>query len=342
MKDLIVHILVACTVIAMVSPVETPVAQGLASVASLEDLLSKSAPQLGNLEQRAEKAFLENRFSEAVSLYSQAIRLAPKQSSLYLARGMSYEMVRRPKKAVKDYRKAIGLDPGNYRAMENLAGMYEREEKTVLNAIALYKSALRLDPRPEWKENLQVWIKMLESRQRPEDSSHLTLWQKGNELAAKGKNLEALPLYTQAININPLFYVSYYSRGMSRLATGDLKGALADFDIAADFSPELRGALVQRGLIHERLGNKDRASADFKRASQADSRDPSAHYHLGRMLAQQGHYMEAYESYQEALRWKPKPKLRIEIRLRMAAITGPVRLAMKQRTRIRMILKDLW
>lgn len=342
MKDLILRVLATIILMAVISPVGMLVAHGFASASSLEDLLSKTAPRIRNFEKLADEAYLENRFVQAVSLYSLAIRKAPEQSSLYLGRGMSYEMTRRPKKAAKDYRIAIGLDPDNYRAMENLAGMYEREEKTVLNAIALYKNALSLDPRPEWKENLPVWIKMLASRQRPEGSSHIALWQRGNKLATKGNNLSALPLYTQAINISPMFYVAYYSRGLSRLATGDLRGALADLDTAAEFSPELRGALLQRGLIHEQLGNQKRALEDFKRASRADSRDPSVHYHLGRMLAQQGHYVKAYQAYLEALRWKPKSKLRDEIRLRMAAIRGPVRLAVKQRYRIRKILKELW
>ncbi len=303
---------------------------------------AQSDPEVFNLEKLAEKAFLENRFRESAQFYSQAARKAPRLSSLYLGRATALEMLKRPKKAVQDYEKALELDPGNYRAMEGLAGMLEREGKEIERAISLYELALERDPRSEWKESLAVWIKMLQSRLRPVDSSPLALWREGNRKALDGKASQAEMLYTEAIALNPLFYHAYYRRGLVRIAQDNLNGALNDLDATVGLSPELRGALIQRGLIHEHLGNTDQAMDDFLRASETDSRDPFAHYHLGRLYETKGLYVEALDSYQQALKLKPKPELRSLLSRRMAMISGPVRLALQERSRIRKMLKDLW
>ncbi len=321
---------------------ETPERLTVPAPTGEEEVSASSNREVIDLENLAEKAFVESRFQDAVELYSRATVKAPSRSSLYLGRAMAHEMLKRPKKAVEDYERALKLDSDNYRAMEGLAGILEREGKDIGRAIILYDQALARDPRSVWKENLTVWIRMLQSRLRGSDSSPIALWKQGNRKAQEGKASEALALYTKAIALDPLFYQAYYRRGLVRVEQGDLKGALKDLDATVGLSPELRGALMQRGLIHEHLGNDEQALEDLMRAAEIDSRDPFAHYHLGRLSEKHGLYVDASYSYKQALKLKPKPELRNRLQHRMAVVRGPVKLALQQRSRIRRIMKELW
>ena len=294
------------------------------------------------LEAVAESAFQEKRYLDAIRLYSEAVKRWPDRSSFFLGRGMAYEMANKPKAASQDYATAIRLDPRNYRAMENLAGILERTGGATEQAIGLYKRALELDPRPVWRENLGVWIKMLETGLRPDTESPVGAWHAGNARAQQGKLEDAAAYYARAIELSPQFFQAYYSNALLRIRIGDVQGALADLDAAIDISPGLRGAMVQRALIYEHLGKRSRAMNELRRAVKADSRDPVAHYHLGRMMQEDGQYAAALESFQQALRLKPKPDLRTLIYRSTASMRDSPSLDGEHRARIRRMLQQLW
>jgi tetratricopeptide (TPR) repeat protein len=113
----------------------------------------------------ADQAYGEGRFQDAVKLYSQV----PDRAAGFFGSGMANEMLNRADKSVEDYRKAIEADPGHYKAMENLAGIYERGGEHISEAIKFYRQALKLEPRKEWQENLTVCVAMLQSRLKHED-----------------------------------------------------------------------------------------------------------------------------------------------------------------------------
>jgi tetratricopeptide (TPR) repeat protein len=274
------------------------------------------------LELAAETCYEQGRFVESADLYSRAIQRRPNRSSLYFGRGMAYEMIDRPDKAIQDYQKALQVDPDNYQAMENLAGLYERSGHQIEHVIHLYKRALELDPRAMWKENLAVWIKILETRLQPEISSAVASWHLGVEKERGGKLGEAESLYSRAIELDPRLFQAYYCRALLRLKTDDAEGAMADLNATVDLYPGFRGALILRGTLHEQLGNAKQALDDFKLATHVDARDPLAHYHLGRMLEQEGELAGALESYQETLRWKPNRELHRLAQERIAAVNA--------------------
>jgi tetratricopeptide (TPR) repeat protein len=269
-----------------------------------------------------DRAYNENRFQEAISLYTQAAKIGAPAGHALLRRGMAYEMINQPNKAEEDYKQAIETDPRNYKAMENLAAIWERTGKHTSEAIGLYQRALKLDPRPEWQENLAVWIKMLESRLRPEESSAVSCWHRGNDMYLRGDLDSARAAYSRAIALNPVMFQAYHSRGLVRMRQGDLAGALKDFDEAVRLSPTLRGCLIQRGLVLEQLENKRAAMEDFRRATEVDPRDPQAFFQLGRFLEQEGNLQEAQHAYQTAILLKPKPDLLKVLHERTAAVAA--------------------
>jgi tetratricopeptide (TPR) repeat protein len=267
----------------------------------------------------AEQAYYERRYQDAIRLYTEAAKSLSEQSDALLGRGMAHEMVNQTQKAIEDYKKAIDVDRKNYRAMETLAGIYERSGTHISEAITLYRHALKLDPRPEWKENLAAWIAMLETRLQPQTSSAVGCWHLANRKAKAGEAQQAEALYTKAIKLNPAMFQAYFSRGLLRRRMGNQSGAVADFEATVRISPTFRGGFVQKGLTHEQMGNRAQARQDLEQAAKVDPRDPEALYYLGRLLENANELARAAQLYQGALGLRPRPELR---KLIMDGISG--------------------
>lgn len=290
----------------------------------------------------AATAYNEGRFAEAVSIYSVVLKQGSNRSEALCGRGMACEMIGQQTKAEEDYRSAIQADPGNYRAMENLAGIWERAGKHIAEAAELYRRALALDPRPEWQENLKAWIAILESRLKPEASSPVACWHRGNAKAAQGDSQAAEASYSRAISLNPRMFQAYYSRGILRFKAGDLSGALRDLDEAIRIAPQGRGYLIQRGLVLEGMGDMQKARQDFQRAVAVDPRDPNAAFHLARVREEDRDYEGALQLYQDALKLRPKPELSRLLSERVAAVSTLVKPNQSRNHQQKGRAEDLW
>jgi tetratricopeptide (TPR) repeat protein len=299
---------------------------------------TKSAQTAASPLALADQAYSEGRFQDAVKLYSQV----SDRAEGFFGSGMANEMLNRADKAAEDYRKAIEADPAHYKAMENLAGIYERGGEHISEAIKYYKQALKLEPRKEWQENLASCVAMLQSRLKHENSSPVGCWHMANKRALAGDDREAELLYTRSTRLNPDMFQAYFSRGLLRLKLGRLQEALDDFDETARIAPKYRGAYVQKGLTHQKLGDSAAARESFERAAQNDPRDPEAWYHLGCVLEETKQYPMAMECYQEALGLRTKPDLGTLIRERVSAVWTSGSFDSKKNSTTLKKLKELW
>lgn len=290
----------------------------------------------------AEQAYSERRYQDAIRLYTEASKTPSEQSAALLGRGMAHEMVNQTQKAVEDYKKAIEADRKNYRAMENLAGIYERGGRYISEAITLYQHALKLDPRPEWKENLAAWIAMLETRLQPQTSSAVGCWHLANRKAKAGDTQEAEALYTKAIKLNPAMFQAYFNRGLLRRGMGNESGAVEDFESTVRISPTFRGGFVQKGLTHDLMGNRAQARQDLEQAAKVDPRDPEALYYLARLLENANELARAAQLYLGALGLRPKPELRKLIMDRIAGLPATIKSDTKKGSSPTNDLKQLW
>jgi tetratricopeptide (TPR) repeat protein len=273
----------------------------------------------------AEQAYREGRYQDAIRSYTEAAKEVSEQSAAFLGRGMAHEMVNQTPKAIEDYKRAVEVDRKNYRAMENLAGIYERGGRYIPEAITLYRHALKLDPRPEWKENMAAWIAMLETRLQPQAASAVGCWHLANRKAKAGGVQEAEKLYTRAISLNPAMFQAYFNRGLLRRGAGNLRGAVADFEATVSLSPSFRGGFVQKGLTNEQMGDRAQARQDLEQAARVDPRDPEALYHLARFLENASELGRAAQLYQGALGLRPKPELRKLIVDRIAGLPAAIK-----------------
>ena len=112
---------------------------------------SKSATEL--LEE-GETAFSEGRYEDAVELYKKAVKEEPGSVDAYNRLGMAYQFLynktgeaSNKEEELKAFRKAVELDPNNYKSLINLslALFYEGNKK---EAATYLKKAVELYPNP--------------------------------------------------------------------------------------------------------------------------------------------------------------------------------------------------
>jgi tetratricopeptide (TPR) repeat protein len=274
----------------------------------------------------AGSALEAGRFNEALRLYGQIEKHFGSYSSLYRHRGIAREMLGDDRKAIEDFKLAVKADSNDYESLEHLGSIYERGGTRDREAIVFYKRALELDPRPEWKDNLAVWIAMLESRLQPEEATAVGCWHLGNEKSRKGDYAAAESLYSRAIELNPHLFQAYFSRGLIHLKAGEANAALVDFEETVRMVPDFAQAFLQRGLAREQLGNIKEAYADFERAAKMDARDPAALYHSAKAREAEDDYETALKLYHDALRCRPSLELSAAIRERISALGASPRI----------------
>ncbi|KAL6785608.1 hypothetical protein ACKKBF_B00945 [Auxenochlorella protothecoides x Auxenochlorella symbiontica] len=95
------------------------------------------------------------------------------------------------------------------------------------------------------------------------------------------------------------------NRGNARARQGDMEGALADLDAAADKCPWAVDPVLNRGVVLEALGRWDDAIADFTEVLAVAPRDPAAWNNMGNAHAGAGRYAEALAYYDGAVQLAP-------------------------------------
>tara|TARA_B100001123_G_scaffold450700_1_gene623050 strand:+ start:270 stop:1370 length:1101 start_codon:yes stop_codon:yes gene_type:complete len=91
-------------------------------------------------------------YNEAIRMYSEAIRLDPRDSNSYVDRGLSYSRLSQNDRAIQDYDEAIRLNPDSPKTYIYRAGAYY-DLGQYDRAIQDYDEAIRLDPNDETTAN---------------------------------------------------------------------------------------------------------------------------------------------------------------------------------------------
>jgi tetratricopeptide (TPR) repeat protein len=77
----------------------------------------------------------------------------------------------------------------------------------------------------------------------------------------------------------------YNNRGVAKMRTGDLKGALEDFDKALSIRPEFANARANRGLVFLQQGKLKESIAEFTAVSGDGTKVPLIEPLVGRAIA---------------------------------------------------------
>ncbi len=99
----------------------------------------------------------------------------------------------------------------------------------------------------------------------------------------------------------PPGYDFYQARADENLVKGDLKGALADYDKAAELKKDDPTILLSRGRVHFNLKSFDRSVADFDQAIKLKPGDAIAYVNRARSFEEMGQTDKAMADYRKAV-----------------------------------------
>lgn len=179
--------------------------------------------ELQNIKKEAEFAIAEQRFSEALALFENALLLSAEDPDIYVSIGNVHGFLGNKSASLLWYDKALALDPGFWRAHHNL-GMYYLEKKQ--NELAEKHLLKALDAAPD---------------------SYIILNSLGNLYSKEGEMEKGINYLEKAILVKPGGYIAEYNLGKTYY---DLK----DWDKAIEL---LENALALNSVIPEHPYNID-------------------------------------------------------------------------------------
>ncbi len=158
-------------------------------------------------------------------------------SLYYKERGYAREKMGDKQGAIRDYSKAIKLNP-------NDVEIYKRRA-IVKEEIRSYRGA---------RNDLNCAIVT-------------ACFNLGNARYAMGDYQGAIEEYTQAIKVNPNYAIAYHNRGKARYEMGDYQGAIDDYSQAIKLNPNEAIPYYNRGYAREEIGDYMGATEDYNQAS---------------------------------------------------------------------------
>jgi tetratricopeptide (TPR) repeat protein len=100
---------------------------------------------------------------------------------------------------------------------------------------------------------------------------------------------------------------TYVNRGIIRSSSGDLKGAINDYNKALQINPNMAEAFANRGTVFIRQANYTKALTELDRALSLELEQPAAvYYNRGIVHERIGDLASAYKDYLKATELKPK------------------------------------
>ncbi len=103
------------------------------------------------------QAVMAGEWVQAISYYTDSIKLDPKNAAVYFQRAVVLEITGKHKEAIADYERAIVLKPDYYLAIECLAKLYA-ESGDYARALEFYDRALSMVEWPKWRSVVKSWI----------------------------------------------------------------------------------------------------------------------------------------------------------------------------------------
>ena len=128
---------------------------------------------------------------------------------------------------------------------------------------------------------------------------------KGNEFAANGNMSQALAAYDKAIQFDPQLSEAYNNRGTIRHETGQLSEAIDDYSAAIKLKSDYAEAFNNRGNAYAALERFAEAERDLQTAVKLKDNSAAIHNNLGSVYFSQKKFDAALNEYTRALQLNP-------------------------------------
>ena len=182
-----------------------------------------------------------NRARLAIADGLQAIKLAPQNSSAYLALGLGYTVNSEYALAEASYTEAERLAPDSAMVQIYWAEWHLLQDDAPA-AIQRYSQAITLEPANLTYRTYRAQIYQF-----------------------IGETESALSDYDEMIALEPTNPSIYFSRGLLYTQLGDYERSIEDNTTVVELDPERAGAFLNRGFSYYLLGDMENASADYYR-----------------------------------------------------------------------------
>jgi tetratricopeptide (TPR) repeat protein len=183
--------------------------------------------------------------------------------------------------AIKEFRRAVEIDPAFVEAQTNLGNFLARGGSSQ-EAIVHLRRALEIEP---------TFV-----------NAHNTL---GNILADKGALDEAIQHFRKALQNDPQFAMAHYNLGRALARRGNVEEAMTHYRIALTINPVDADIHNNLGLLFQSRGSLDEAIGQFREALRVNPNYAKAYFNLGKAVMQQDRHGEAVQYFQQALQIQP-------------------------------------
>lgn len=184
--------------------------------------------------------------AEAIPLITQAIDAMPEDAEARYLRGVAYESLLLPEKALEDYTECLKRNPERTDALNNKAVVLARLERFE-EAAAQFSLLLERDPQDALAYRNRGLCRL--------DQQQYAL---------------ALQDYDQAIALAPAEPANWFQRGNVFLEQEEYERAEADYSQAIEIDPDFARAWMNRGVARYQNGQRASAAEDLQRAQSLD------------------------------------------------------------------------
>jgi tetratricopeptide (TPR) repeat protein len=221
-------------------------------------------------------------YDRAIKDFDRALTLDPKWVALYVQRCIAYNDKGDYDRAIKDCDQAIRLHPNDVDAFSARALVY-RQRGDYDRAIKDLDEAIALDPK-----NARAFVN------------------RGIVYESKGDYDRAIKDLDEAIALDPKYAIAFYNRGNAFKGTGNLDRAIADYSEALHLDPKDARAFNNRGLAYKEKKEYRLAIADYSEAIKLNPNYARAFNDRGTAYAANGDLDRAIADFHEAIKLNPK------------------------------------
>ncbi|MEH2232090.1 MAG: tetratricopeptide repeat protein [Nostoc sp.] len=221
-------------------------------------------------------------YPEALKDFDRAIELDPKYDWAIARRGLTYSLMKRYPDALQNFDRAIELDPKDDWAITCRGQTYYSMERYP-DALQNFDRAIELNPKSDW-----------------------AIASRGFTYSLMERYPEALEDFDRAIELNPKYDLAIALRGETYRLMKRYPEALEDFDRAIELNPKYDLAIANRGETYRLMERYPEALEDFNRAIELHTKYDWAIICRGETYRSMKRYPEALEDFDRAIELNPK------------------------------------
>jgi protein O-GlcNAc transferase len=229
--------------------------------------------------------------------------------------GRTLTLQGRVEEAMREYDRALALDPGCLAALYNRAALLLRMDRPA-EALQSLDALIAHGPAPAPVHLVrgnalsalgrkEAALAAFDEAVRLDPRAPLGHCNRGNTLLALGRPQEALVSLDRALAAAPGHALASYNRGNVLVTLGRLADALVSFDQAVRSDPHFTLAWYNRGAMLLELRRHAEAAVSFDRALALDPRMPQAHNNRGVALLALKHPAQAVQAFERAIELQP-------------------------------------